>query len=258
LAVSIDRTLGNIAVRLIDVHPDGTSHQVSWGALNLAHRHDNENLSEMTPGNSENVAITLDECGYKFLAGHRIRLSISTAYWPMIMPSPELVTAIITLGQHSTLSLPIRQIDDAITIEEPEDLNPLPGYVSHQQASHNREVKYDLQQGLTHYKVFDDTGEHEEPEHGMRSRHTYKGHWSINPNDPLSSVAHNVYTCYLSRGDWCIHTESESGMRCDQDNYYIKAAITAYKNDSVVNVRNWESTSNATLARAAENTRASS
>ena len=50
LAVSIDRPLGNIAVRLVDVHPDGTSHRVSWGVLNLAHRQDNESLSEMTAG----------------------------------------------------------------------------------------------------------------------------------------------------------------------------------------------------------------
>ena len=110
------------------------------------------------------MTIALDECGYRFLTGHRIRLSISTAYWPMIMPPPEAVTATISLGEHSSLSLPIRQNNDSITVEEPEDLSPLPEYVCHQQPSHNRTVEYDLQNRLTHYKVIDDTGEYEMPE----------------------------------------------------------------------------------------------
>ena len=41
LRVAIDKPLGNLAVQLVDVHPDGTGLRVSWGVINLAHRNGN-------------------------------------------------------------------------------------------------------------------------------------------------------------------------------------------------------------------------
>lgn len=58
----------------------------------------------------------LDECGYRFLPGHKIRLAISTAYWPMVMPPPERVTTTIMLGEHTCLTLPLYHGDNSIEI----------------------------------------------------------------------------------------------------------------------------------------------
>ncbi len=242
LNLAIDRPIGNVAVRLIDVHPNGASHRISWGVLNLAHRDSNEFPMNTQPNEATDVVVLLDHCGYKFLAGHRIRVSISTAYWPMIMPPPEVVTASINLGESCFISLPVLLKDHAITIPEPTGPCPLPAYACHQEPSHRRTVERDLQNNLTHYKVFDDTGEHEEPRHGMRTRHTHDECWSISPNDPLSSTASSTYISYMSRGDWKIKTVSESSLSCDAEQFMLNATITAYEGDLIFNQRNWSKT----------------
>ena len=106
-------------VRLCDVHPSGESLRVSYGVLNLAHRDGHEELAPLAAGQRYRVHIQLNDAGSVFPAGHRIRLAISTAYWPMIWPAPERATLLISGG---ALELPVRapRPTDAL-------LNPLPG-----------------------------------------------------------------------------------------------------------------------------------
>jgi predicted acyl esterase len=240
--VAIDKLVGNLIVRLNDVRPDGSSHRVSWGVLNLCHRMSNENPTAMRPGESETVTIVLDECGYRFLPGHRLRIAISTAYWPMISPPPEAVTATITLGQNTELSIPVRQGGDRFDVAAPDDPNPLADYRCISEPAHRRTVERDLQQNLTHYRVFDDTGEYETPGHCMRSRHTHEECFTISPTDPLSYHATSIYTCYMSRSDWDIRTVCESELRCDKEHYYLNAVVTAWEGAQQVNQRHWTRT----------------
>jgi putative CocE/NonD family hydrolase len=242
LRVAVDRPMANLAVRLIDVHPDGSSFRVSWGVLNLSHRTSNEYPSPMTPGQFEEISIDLNECGYHFAPGHRIRVSLSTAYWPMIVPPPEVVTATVELAGSSFLSLPIRPGGDLIQLREPSNPDPLPQYRCHGEPSYRRTVEKDLHGNCTHFRVFDDTGDYETAGHGMRIRHTHEECWSISPDDPTSYHATSTYICYMQRGDWNIKTVSESSMQCDTEDYRIRASIVAWEGDEKINSRNWDRT----------------
>ena len=240
LQISVDRPVANVAVRLLDVRTDGSSHRVSWGVLNLTHRIDQEKPSPMQPGQTETVSISLNHCGYRFLTGHKIGLAISTAYWPMVMPPPEKVTATITLGANSYLTLPIYYGDNPLQIPEPKSPSPLPEYKYLLEADHRRVVERDIQNNMTYYRVHDDTGEIEVPGHGMRTRHTHEECWSVSPDDPLTSTATSTYTCNMHRGDWHIRTISESSLHCDAENFYLRASVTAWEGDQIFNQRNWE------------------
>ncbi|MCP4469372.1 MAG: CocE/NonD family hydrolase [Gammaproteobacteria bacterium] len=240
LKLSIDKPLGNIAVRLNDIHPDGNVSRVSWGVINLAHRDGNENPHPMTPGQSESIEIELNECGYRFMRGHKMRVAISTSYWPMVMPPPEIVTATIRLGPDSVITLPVRAGVDIYELAQPKDENPLVEYQQKLPDLHRRWVERNFQTGRSHYRVIDDTGEIEVPGHGMCSRHRHDERWTIAADDPLSYRALSRYICWMSRGDWLIRTEAESEMRCDADNFYIKATVRAYEGEELVNERDWE------------------
>ena len=240
LQIAVDRPLANVAVRLLDVRADGSSHRVSWGALNLTHRFDQERPCPMQPGQTESVTITLNQCGYRFLPGHKIGLAISTAYWPMVMPLPEKVTAIITLGEGTHLTLPIYNGDNPLDISEPDNLSPLPEYDCLLAPDHRRAIERDIQNNVTHYRVYDDTGDFKIPGHGMCIRHTHEECWSISPDDPLTSTASSIYTCYMHRGAWHIRTVAESSLHCDAENFYLKASVTAWEGDQIFNQRNWE------------------
>lgn len=240
--LSIDQTLGNIAVRLNDLHPDGTSTRVSWGVLNLSHRNGNQQPEAMTPGKTERVEIELDECGYRFLAGHRIRVAISTAYWPMIMPPPMVATATIKLGPETSISLPVRAGGDRIEVAEPEIADPLPSYTNHAPAQSRRWVEQDIQNGETHYHVSDDTGEDEMPGHGLRCRHYHEECWSITRDNPLTARATSRYICTMRRTNWSIRTVAQSEIHCDAENFYISATVSAFEGDQRVSQRKWQQT----------------
>ncbi len=108
------------AVRLSEVAPSGASSLVSQGVLNLTHRRSDTDPEPLVPGRVEAVAIPLRATGYRFSAGHRIRLTVHTALWPVIWPSPLPGELRVHRGTAtpSRLVLPVLP-DDAPTLDVP-------------------------------------------------------------------------------------------------------------------------------------------
>src|SRR5258706_345023 len=77
-----------VVVRLTDVAPDGTSAQVTAGILNLTHRNSHSHPEALKPNEIYEVKVELRATAYRFLPGHRIRLTVSSTYWPLLFPSP--------------------------------------------------------------------------------------------------------------------------------------------------------------------------
>ena len=88
LSVSSSMPVATLVVRLSDVAPDGTVAQVTAGILNLTHRHDHARPEPLVAGRREAVTLPMRVTGYRYQPGHRIRLSVASAYWPVIWPSP--------------------------------------------------------------------------------------------------------------------------------------------------------------------------
>jgi len=109
LHLSVSAPVGTAVVRLTDVGPDGTSAQVSAGILNLTHRRSHDRPEPLTPGLVEEVRVSLRPAGYRFLAGNRIRVSVASAAWPVIWPSPDPATFELHAGgdRPSRLILPV-------------------------------------------------------------------------------------------------------------------------------------------------------
>lgn len=89
LEVSTTMSVATLVVRLSDVAPDGASSQVTMGILNLTHRESHAAPAPMVPEALTSVTVPLRAAGYRFEAGHRIRISIASSCWPVIWPSPE-------------------------------------------------------------------------------------------------------------------------------------------------------------------------
>ncbi len=80
---------------------------MALGVLNLTHRHSHEQPEPLTPGELTQATVDIDDIAHHFPAGHRIAVSLSTTYWPIAWPSPDLATLTVTLGT-SHLTLPVR------------------------------------------------------------------------------------------------------------------------------------------------------
>ncbi len=239
LRVAIDAPLGNLAARLVDVHPDGAAARVSFGVINLAHRAGNAEPQPMRPGTAEDVQLTLDAAGYRFRPGHRIRLAISTAYWPMIVPPPTTITASIELAE-CRLVLPVRPAaDDVVAVAEPAHDGLLPAYREVLPPATSRRVERDLASGLTRYLIHEDTGASEHPATVLVTRQVRDECWTIDAEDPLSMAGVCSWTAEMMRANWSIRTVSTASLSCTAETWVLTASVEAYEDGRLLHTKEW-------------------
>ncbi|TAN09311.1 MAG: CocE/NonD family hydrolase, partial [Rhizobiaceae bacterium] len=228
LTVSSDTPLANLAARLVDVHPDGTATRVAYGVLNLAHRHGNAEPQPLEPGVPTDITLVLDACGYRFQPGHLIRLSLSSAYWPIILPPPFNATMEIDLDTME-LQLPLLGSHRRIEVPEPSNPDPLPKYETLVEGSSGRSVEHDLREGVTRYRVNEDTGLNRHPGNGLSTRDIREEVWSITLDDPLSVTARIEWTCMTEREGWQARTHIVSTLSCTAAEWVISERIEAFR-----------------------------
>ena len=215
LDLASDKPVANLAVRLCDVRPDGTVLRVSFGLLNLTHRDSDERPSPLAPGQRYRVRIPMNNTGFAFLPGHRVRVALSTTYWPMIWPAPEAATVTVFGG---ALDLPVRAPDPADVL-----LPPLPP-----PETAPAEPRTVLRPGVVR---IDRLG----LELGTESM--FDSH--IDADDPLSAVCEMRQTQTIARGDWRTRIETSTRLSCTRDAFIVRATMRAWEGETKVCSRDW-------------------
>ncbi len=107
LAFSVDKPVAQVAVRLNDVWPDGAVTRISYALMNLTHLQGHDQAVPLEPGRRYRARIALDDIAWRMPKGHRLRIAISTTYWPLMWPSPEPVSLRVVTGE-SAVEVPVR------------------------------------------------------------------------------------------------------------------------------------------------------
>jgi uncharacterized protein len=221
------------------VHPDGTATRVSFGVLNLAHRDGNAEPRALERGQPTTIRIVLDACGYRFNKGHRIRLSLSTSYWPMILPPPFDPGVTIDLASLD-LALPKLGAHRVVAVKEPANPDPLHKYIAHKAGQTERSVTRSLSSNRTEYHILEDTGLNEHPETGLATRQVRDEIWSISSDDPLSMTGTSVWTCELQRHDWSVRTVATLKMRCTAKEWLLTGEMIAFESEDQIFEKTFE------------------
>jgi hypothetical protein len=98
LNVSADAPRANWVVRISDVAPDGRVTQVAGAAFNGTHRNSAREPEDIVPGEVFPLEIKLHFTSWVFPEGHRIRVAISHAQWPMLWPTPLPMSSTLAIG----------------------------------------------------------------------------------------------------------------------------------------------------------------
>jgi uncharacterized protein len=215
LDVASDKPIANLAVRLCDVHPSGESLRVSYGVLNLTHRDSHETPSALVPGQRYPVRIQLNDAGVVFPAGHRIRLALSTTYWPMIWPAPETATLTIFSG---TLDLPVRP---------PQPVDSLPPLPDPETATPERPTV--IRPGLVRIDRL-----------GLELGSEGKFAVDIKDDDPLSASIEMQRTQTIQRDAWQVRIETAMRLSCTRDAFLLRASLRAWEGSHEVCHRDWD------------------
>jgi uncharacterized protein len=240
LTISSDTPKAQLAVRLCDVAPNGESSRVTYGVLNLTHRGSHAEPKPLIPDERVKVTIKLDDIGYAFPAGHKIRLAISTSYWPLLWPSPERATVDVVTGD-SHLTLPQRPHQDNTPTPqfEPAETSPPLAQEALRPSGNTRTISTDVETGRVEVRIEDDFGKSKNLEHGLITGGVGRELHVIHPDDPLSARAETHWTQELERDDWRVRTETFSAMWSDATHFHVTGRLEAYEGDELIFERNY-------------------
>ena len=115
LRASASARLADWFARLSDVAPDGTVTQITGAGVNGAQRESTSDPRDLQPGKVYPLDIAMHLTSWVFPKGHRIRVAISNALWPMVLPTPYAMTTTLELGggSGSRLVLPVVPVHSA-------------------------------------------------------------------------------------------------------------------------------------------------
>jgi uncharacterized protein len=249
LELAADSAVAVVTARLIDVAPDGRATLVARGFLNLTQRDSRENPQPVTPGERYCVQVQLTGTAYAFPAGHAIRIALSSAYWPVIWPSPEPVKLTVFTGA-SHLLLPVRgpQPGDSTLLPfPPPAAAPSSPATVLREGSMERTVTLDQLTGRVNHRLFVDGGTFgptgkiriEAPD--VAISHICDRNYGIHPDDPNSARATMAQTCEIGRDDWQTRIETYAEMTSTPTTFELTAWVEAFEGDRSVCRRDWKS-----------------
>lgn len=247
LRISSDSPVAMVAVRLDDVAEEGPSTRVTYGLLNLTHRDDHEKPEPLVPGHGYDVRVRLNDVAHAFPAGHRIRLSISTCYWPIAWPPPAPVTLTVTSGV-SGLELPVRppsEEDERLRAFEPPEMAPGTAYRPLRPLPFKRVVERDLTSKDVVYTLSSDGGEFgghsmaRLDDIDMDLGYTFVKRHRIAETDPLGARSEVLQTVRMRREGWSVRVESEMSLVSAKDHLRFRAELRAWEGETCIRSRSW-------------------
>jgi len=238
LRLAVDRPRALVCVRLCDVAPDGCSKLVTRQVLNLTHRDGHEHPAPLTPGEPFTVTVALDTIAHAFAVGHRLRLALSTTYWPWVWPSPEAVELAVFGGGRLTLPVrPPRPADAELApFREPERSPSLETETLAEPGSRGRRVDWDIDSDTMRYEYrYVDGGRYRDVATGIVTEDHCVYTYELREGEPLSAGARFEGRSELQRGaELDVRVETRGELRASADEFLLTDEQRAYDHGELV------------------------
>lgn len=242
LKLGSDRPVATLVARLEDVFPDGISARVTYGVSNLTHRLDHGSPKPMPLGAPVDVTLPLNHVAHAFSKGNRIRLALSTSYWPIVWPAPtEATLTVHTEG--SSFELPIRapRPEDArLRPFEPPEQAPSPESTTVTEGNSTHDVHHDPASGETVRAFAADFTDDDEPAltrieaTGLEYGDAIEIGLFIRDGDPRSARAEIRHHARFRRQGWSVGTRVAARMTSDENAFYLETDVEGLDGDERV------------------------
>jgi hypothetical protein len=228
--------------------PEGVSRRVTYGLRNLAHRDGHAAFEPLVPGRFRELTVRLNDIAHAFARGQRIRLALSSAYWPLAWPSPEPVTLALR-SDACRLVLPLRAPaphDASLRPFGPPESARSLGWEPLGKAEPSRRVEIDRASGELVAEMrsgYDAAGrvalgrcEPIDMEGGDGSAIATR----IHDADPLRARAAMSQRTELRRDGWSVAVETDVALRCTRSELVVEARLAAFEDAREVFARRWD------------------
>jgi hypothetical protein len=231
--VTSDQPRATVTVRLCDVAPDGSSTLVTRGVLNAAKRDGMDRDDPLEPGAAASLPVRLVSTGHRFVAGHRLRIAVSTSYWPWVWPHGVAPTVTIDpAGSHVELPVWTRATDDGVRFEQPERSEPLAiERVAPTEVLPQRTVTHDVESGEWTLDVDPGYGGGRVYPDGLVFSEDARETYRIRSDDPTSASATSRWSIGLAKPEWAARLETASEVTADADAFHVRNTVRAWARD---------------------------
>lgn len=244
LRASATAPLADWFARLSDVAPDGTVTQITGAGINGAQRDSMSNPRDLEPGRVYPLDIKMHLTSWVFPKGHRIRVAISNALWPMMLPTPYSMTTSLELGgrEGSRVVLPVvpehgeaaPRFSPPEPSEERTDVKtegfPWPGEwtVERDEARHKTTVRWNGKEGGTY-------------PWGTETDYEHLTYDADDAHPETCSVRGEAETVFALKGrilTWRGHLS----VTTDHKNFYYKYTRELLKDGTMIKTKTWQET----------------
>lgn len=240
-AIESDRPIATLVARLNDVPPEGGVARASYAVRNLALDDAGRTPRRLAPGEPVEVSLDFPNTAYRFEAGHRIRLALSSACWPLIWPSPRPARLRVHPAR-ARLTLPVRvppareegvAFAGPVRAEGPETrtlipLRPLERRRGVDAGTGERSLRWH-QPCWRHRFVGIDL------EFGSETRAEHR----IAPGDAARASSRFEHRLHLGREGWRVEVTGIAELRATESAFHPRGRLEVRENGKLVFERRW-------------------
>lgn len=240
LLVAADAPFYQWTVRLEDVAPDGQVALVGGAVINPSQRISRLEPQALIPGEPTLLSTSIHFTTWRFKPGHRIRLAVSNAQFPMIWPSPTPGYTSLFPGAHTWLDLPVVPTQNETSAScvlpppEPSDKAPFG-----EELENDGPVFKSVRNEQTGNSIFTTASELAWTLHNNEYYSAELYQWEVNDNAPANArfrgERRNVFTISKDEIDFSTLSVIES----DDGYFHITFTKTLKKNGGLVRERTW-------------------
>ncbi len=178
----------------------------------------------------------------RFAAGHRLRLAVSTTYFPMIWPAPEPVT--LTLHtEDCSLDLPVRAPapeDEALPAFGPPESGPPADIAVLEEGEDYFRIVEDGETGAMEMQIAEGAGRVRFGHNDLTLYNQGYERYRALPDDLDSVSAEAQWDFELARGDWQVETHTWTRLTADKEAFIVEAVLEAWENGRSVHRAEWD------------------
>ena len=243
LKASATAPLADWFARLSDVAPDGTVTQITGAGINGAQRESMTERRALEPGRVYPLDIAMHLTSWVFPKGHRIRLAVSNALWPMILPTPYSMTTSLELGgDGSRLILPVVPVKGT----------PAPAFQPPQPAEQRPDIKsigypwpgeWTLERDEANQKATVRWKGKAETDYPWGKEIDYENLvYDVDDAHPETSAVHGEAESIFTLKGRELRWRGHLSVTTDQKNFYYKYTRELLKDGRIVKQQTWEET----------------
>ncbi|MGB6242086.1 MAG: CocE/NonD family hydrolase [Castellaniella sp.] len=240
LRVAADAPFYQWTVRLEDVAPDGKVSLVSGAIINPSQRFSRLEPVALIPGEPTTLATSIHFTTWRFKPGHRIRLAVANAQFPMVWPSPTPGATSLSLSKDTWLELPVvpvqNETDPTCVLPPPEPSDAAPFGKG---LENNGPVFNSVRNEHTGDSTFTTASDISWTLHGNTYRSSESYRWDVNDATPANAryqgERRNIFTIKGREIDLSTQAQIES----DASSFNVTFTKTLRQNGELVREKTW-------------------